>query len=151
MTPRLPQPAQARIPHLEILDDSPDGARIVELYAGAVASGRTRTLRLLGRKHAARIIHTLLGYEVQSSYRRIQCPDLVTARYLRLFSELGFRSIRLPYDPTVTARVIPELEAAVENLENRVRALFPRDPRLGAYVLRRVYAILRRRIRALPV
>ncbi len=50
----------------------------------------------------------------------------------------------------MTARVIPELESAVENLEKHVRSLFPRDPRRGAYVLRRVYAILRRRIRALP-
>jgi hypothetical protein len=149
MTTPPPHPARAKIPHLEILDDSPEGARIVQLYTGEVLAGRTRTLRLLGRKHSARIIHTLLGYEVQSSYKRIQCPDLVTARYLRLFSELGFRSIRLPYDPTVTARVIPELEAAALTLERRVRALFPGDPKLGGYVLRRVYAILRRRIRAL--
>ncbi|MBN2339436.1 MAG: hypothetical protein JXP48_12950 [Acidobacteria bacterium] len=149
MTTPPPHPARARIPHLEILDDSPDAARIVQLYAGEVLAGRTRTLRLLGRKHSARILHTLLGYEVQSSYKRIQCPDLVTARYVRLFSELGFGSIHLPYDPTVTARVIPQLEAAVLNLERRVRALFSGDPKLAPYVLRRVYALLRRRIRAL--
>jgi len=116
---------------------------LVEIYQRNVLSGKTRTIRLLGRKYPARILHTLLGYEVQASYKRIQCPDMVTARYLRLFTELGCRSIKLPYDPTVTASLVPEMEACIANISKGIRIRFPKDPTLQNYVLRKIYAIIR--------
>jgi hypothetical protein len=91
---------------------------------------------------------TLLGYEVQAGYKRIQCPDLVTARYLRLFSEVGCTSIRLPYDPTVTATLIPQMEAAVESIRSGIRAMFPRNHSLRIYVLRKVFRHLRAHLTA---
>ena len=98
---------------------------MVQIYRQEVLSIKTRTIHLLGRKSSARISNTLLGFEVKSSFKRIHCPDLVTARYLKLFTEIGCHSIKLPYDPTVTARLIPELESAVERLVSGTKALFP--------------------------
>ena len=135
-----------RIQHREILAASRNYAALVEGYCNEVLTQKTRTIRLLGRKNSARIIHTLLGYEVQSSYKRIQCPDLVTARYLRLFSEIGCHSIKLPYDPTLTGRLIPVFEAAVNSLKEEICALFPQNSTTQQYVLRIIYGIIRRQI-----
>ena len=140
-----------RIPHAEILRAIQDcagfQANLSDLYRERILPQPTRTLRLLGKKGPATILHSLLGYEVQAGYKRIQCPDLVTARYLRLFSELGCHSIKLPYDPTVTAQVIPEFEKAVESIHKGVRDIFPSDPALQRYVIRRIYGIIRRQLR----
>lgn len=140
-----------KIPHAEILRAiqkraGPSGD-LVEIYRENVLPQNTRTMRLLGKKSTATIIHTLLGYEVQAGYKRIHCPDLVTARYLRLFSGIGCHSIKLPYDPTVTARWIPAMEAAMEQIHKSVRELFPADPAVQRYVIQNIYAILRRRLR----
>lgn len=139
-----------RIPHKEILQALRNygtlSGDLVGIYRREVLPQATRTIRLLGKKCKAVILHTLLGYEVQASYKRIHCPDLVTARYIRLFSELGCHSIRLPYDPTVTARLIPEMEAAAEGIQKAVEGLFPADPGVQRYVIRRIYGIIRREL-----
>ncbi|MBN1566747.1 MAG: hypothetical protein JXA73_02805 [Acidobacteria bacterium] len=136
-----------KIPYQGILRAAIGDAAFVDLYRQRVLTQNTRTIPLLGRKSSARIINTLLGYEVQASYKRIQCPDMVTARYLRLFSELGCHSIKLPYDPTLTAQVIPEFEAMLHALVRRIRELFPRDLRKQRLVIRRVYAIIRHQLK----
>lgn len=135
-----------RIPHQKILQASESASRLVDAYRTEVLSRNTRTIPLLGKKAPARILHTLLGYEVQASYKRIQCPDLVTARYLKLFSELGCHSIKLPYDPTVTARLIPEFEAMVDRIAEQVAEFFPGDVPLQHYVLRRLCKTLRQQL-----
>jgi hypothetical protein len=141
-----------RIPHRRILEalqgSAGDSMNLLEIYRQQVLPVKTRTIYLLGRKAPARIIHTLLGYEVQASYKRIHCPDMVTARYLKLFTELGCHAIKLPYDPTVTARLIPEFEASVERVVEGVRTLFPESQTLQAYVLRNIYGIIRSQLRA---
>jgi hypothetical protein len=141
-----------KIPHQKILaalQDSAGGSdSLVEIYRGQVLPIKTRSIHLLGKKAPARIITTLLGYEVQASYKRIHCPDMVTARYLKLFMEIGCRTIRLPYDPTVTARLIPALEASLERIVKGVRDMFPRHPAVRTYVLQRIFRILRARLRA---
>lgn len=138
-----------RIPLQDILNASENYARFIEAYRDKVLAQKTRTLRLLGRKNPAKIIFTLLGYEVQSSYKRIQCPDLVTARYIRLFSELGFHSIKLPYDPTTTAQLVPEFEVAIDGIANHIRDRFPQDTSTQNYVARKIYGIIRNRISSL--
>lgn len=158
--PGVPTPAKVdlarggRIPHKKILDTlvamEPGCADLAGIYREKVLPIKTRTIQLLGRKGSARIMTTLLGYEVQSARKRIQCPDLVTARYLKLFMELGCRSIRLPYDPTVTAALVPQFEAALQGIGAEVRRLFPRDRALQLYVTRRIYRIIRARLRARP-
>jgi hypothetical protein len=138
-----------KISHSKILQGSSNSIDLVEAYRQRVLTQKTRTIRLLGRKNSAKIIHTLLGYEVQASYKRIQCPDLVTARYIRLFSELGCHSIQLPYDPTLTAELIPGFEATLESITNSIRALFPKDQTTQYYILRQVFGILRRQLKTL--
>ena len=138
-----------RIPQLEILkalSRSGTGRGVVEIYKQEVLPIKTRTLRLIGRKCSARIIHTLLGYEVKASFKRIQCPDMVTARYVKLFTELGCRSIKLPYDPTVTARLIPELERAVESLLRGVSEMFD-ERTVAMYVARYLFTLIRAELR----
>ena len=139
-----------RIGHLRILREmqsSAEGSRgILEIYRSEVQPVKTRTLHLLGRKCRASILHTLLGFEVKASYKRIHCPDLVTARYLKLFTELGCRSIKLPYDPTVTARLVPELEKSMERIVSGIRQRFPGNRPLRLYVERKVFGLLRRQV-----
>jgi len=101
----------------------------------------------LGKKNPAKILNTLLGYEVQAAYKRIHCPDLVTARYVRLFSELGCHSIQLPYDPTLTAELIPEFETTVDCFTRKIRSLFPSDITRQQYIIQRVFAIIRQQLR----
>ena len=141
-----------RIPHQQILKalqgTADDSHSLVQMYRLQVLPIKTRTIHLLGRKGPARIINTLLGFEVQASYKRIHCPDIVTARYLKLFTELGCHTIKLPYDPTLTALLIPEFEAAVERIVKGVRTLFPESRTLQAYVLRQLCRIIRSRLRS---
>ena len=146
---RNKKPASAdlkRIQHTEILNGCTEYLHFLEDFKQEVLPNKTRTIRLLGKKTSAQIIHTLLGYEVQASYKRIQCPDLVTARYIRLFSELGFHSIPLPYDPTLTARLIPKFESAIDSLVRHIRERFPENPSLQNYVIRKVFAIIRTQV-----
>jgi len=139
---------KSRIPLREILQDSSIYSSLLQTYRDRVLTQKTRTIRLLGRKSSARILHTLLGYEVQASYKRIHCPDLVTARYLRLFSELGCHSVKLPYDPTLTEQLIPGFEASVDGVKMRISELFPADLSAQRYVTQRVYGIIRQQLAA---
>ena len=147
-----PLAGRRRISHLQILRaiQSPSRgiADIVETYRLEVLPTKTRTIHLLGRKAPAQIIETLLGYEVKSLYKRVHCPDMVTARYVRLFSEFGCRTIRLPYDPTITARLIPDFERTTDAIRKGVQDLFPQDHPTRIYVLRRLYGHLRAQLKA---
>jgi len=150
----LSRSSRTRIPLRALLKDleaaAPGCDGIVATYRERVLPVKTRTIQLLGRKGPARIMETLLGYEVQASYKRIQCPDMVTARYLKLFSEIGCRSIRLPYDPTVTAELVPLFERSQDAIVRGVRDLFHRDRPLQLYVLREIFRIIRAGLAARP-
>ena len=118
---------ELKISHKKILQTAINLTDFADLYRREVLTRQTRSIRLLGRKNSAKIIHTLLGFEVQACYKRIHCPDLVTARYIRLFSELGCNSIKLPYDPTRTAELIPQFEAMLDRVSDHIHELFPQD------------------------
>ena len=91
--------------------------RIKEIYGREVLSQRTRVVRLLGRKCEPQLMYTFLGFELKLSRKRITCPDMVTARYLMLFAEIGMDTVSIPYDPTQTARLLPELEGAFSRIK----------------------------------
>lgn len=93
---------------------------IVEVYCQKVLSQRTREVRLYGRKCAPRLLYTFLGIELQMGSKRITCPDLATARYLKVFGELGLKRVRIPYDPTVTADLLPELESSLDRIKQSI-------------------------------
>ncbi len=87
-------------------------------YKEEVLSGRTRVISLPGRKCEPRILNTFLGFELQVAQKRITCPDMSTARYLRVFAEVGMPSVRAPYDPTLTTCVLPQLEQALKKIKD---------------------------------
>lgn len=87
-------------------------------YGEEVLSGPTRVVSLPGRKCEPRILHTFLGFELQVAQKRMTCPDMSTARYLRLFAELGMPSVRAPYDPSLTTGVLPQLEQSLKNIKD---------------------------------
>ncbi|MEO8574578.1 MAG: hypothetical protein ABI481_11460 [Pyrinomonadaceae bacterium] len=94
---------------LETPDDS-----LVAIYAEKIRTIRTRScvLEIPERENDVRILHTLLGIELQIGPRRFSCPDLATARYMRVFARLGCREFAIPYDITKISTLADELETA---------------------------------------
>src|SRR5688572_15348523 len=84
------------------------------LYSTKVRTLRTRaySLEIPERENAAEIMHTLLGIELKVGRRRFACPDLATARYMRVFARLGCREFAIPYDITRISTAADELETA---------------------------------------
>ena len=116
--------------------------RLADCYASQTLAHRHRVVTLRGRVCQARVMYTLLGYEVKAGRRRITCPDLVTARYLRLFAEIGMPHIRIPYDPTLTRAILPEMESLLEAARQQKRADHA-NPGSEAKALRKMYGELR--------
>lgn len=91
-----------------------DGSTVADVYRDRVLSDRTRRYELKLSKPAVsvEILHTLLGIELRVGRRRLLCPDLATARYLRVFARIGVATVAIPYDITQVSRVADELESA---------------------------------------
>lgn len=118
---------------------------IVDVYRQRVLSGRTREVRLYGRKCSPRLLRTFLGLELQMGSKRITCPDLTTARYLKIFGELGLKQVRIPYDPTVTAQLLPALEASHETIKEHLKREAPDEAerrRSEVRIFRRIRQLL---------
>ena len=83
-----------------------------KIYKEKIRSQRTRAYQLdvPARENQADIQYTLLGIELKVGKRRFACPDLATARYLRVFARLGCREFAVPYD-------ITQISPAADNLE----------------------------------
>lgn len=119
--------------------------RIETLYREHVLGGRVRYVSLPGRKCRPRIMDTFLGFEIRAGSMKIACPDITSARYLVIFTELGLDRICIPYDPTRTARILPELEHSFR----RIKKLSSRnaDSQTDRRKTGRTYAKLRDRLR----
>jgi len=89
-----------------------EGGTVAELYRDRVLSQRTRRFELGAASTGIEILHTLLGIELKLGRRRILCPDLATARYLRVFATIGAALVAVPYDITQVSRAADELESA---------------------------------------
>lgn len=92
-------------------------------WPGRIYRDRIMTLRT--RSHAlpppaarapVEILHTLLGVELKVGRRRISCPDLATARYLRVFARAGLSEVAVPYDITKISLLADELESAWQRM-----------------------------------
>jgi hypothetical protein len=88
------------------------------LYRERVLTLRTRSHRIpqASRGAAVEIQHTLLGIELKVGRRRMLCPDLATARYLRVFARAGLGEVAVPYDITKISRLADELESAWQRM-----------------------------------
>ncbi len=84
------------------------------IYQTRVRSGRTRahSLDISSRENLATIQYTLLGIELKVGRRRFFCPDLATARYLRVFARIGVRKFAVPYDISQISAIADELETS---------------------------------------
>ena len=82
------------------------------VYEKKIRPLRTRSLSIdvAARENSAEIQYTLLGIELKVGKNRFACPDLATARYMRVFARFGCRDFAAPYD-------ITKISAAADNLE----------------------------------
>jgi len=91
---------------------------IADLYERRVRAQRTRAFHLdiPERENKPEILHTLLGVELKVGNRRFACPDLATARYMRVFARIGIRDFAVPYDITKISVIADELETAWQRM-----------------------------------
>lgn len=84
------------------------------IYAEKIRSQRTRSIHIdvPERENRAEINYTLLGIEVQVGKRRFTCPDLATARYIRVMVRIGCRDFAIPYDITKVSVAADDLETS---------------------------------------
>ena len=119
--------------------------RIGQIYHGDVVVHPCRDLTLPGRKCKPQILYTFLGFELKMGRTRLGCPDMNTARYLRVFAEIGVGQVKLPYDPSRVQLLVTGLEHSLDRIKELLleRNL---DARGHAAALRRVYARIRKRL-----
>ncbi len=88
------------------------------IYSEKVRSQRTRSIVLMvpERETTAEILHTLLGIELKVKKNRFACPDLATARFLRVFARIGCTHVAIPYDITKISMIADQLEEAWQKL-----------------------------------
>ena len=84
------------------------------LYKTRVRIQRTRSVHLdiAARENKVDILYTLLGIELKVGRRRFSCPDLATARYLRVFARIGCSDFAIPYDISQISGIADELETS---------------------------------------
>ena len=84
------------------------------IYESKVRSQRTRSLHIdiPARENSPEIQYTLLGIELKVGKRRFACPDLATARYMRVFARIGVHDFAIPYDITKISALADELETS---------------------------------------
>jgi len=100
------------------------------IYREKVRSQRTRShhLEIPTRENLAEIQYTLLGIELKVGKHRFACPDLATARYLRVFARIGCRDFAVPYDISLISGIADELETAWQRVLIFAEAKAPGDP-----------------------
>lgn len=89
------------------------------IYRAKVRSQRTRSywLEVPQRENGAEILYTLLGIDLKVGNRRFACPDLATARYLRVFARAGCVEFAVPYDITRISTAADELETSWQKMQ----------------------------------
>ncbi len=94
------------------------GSWIPEIYTEKVRTQRTRAyeMDIPMRENSAEILFTLLGIELKVGKKRFSCPDLGTARYLRVFARIGCSSVAIPYNITKISVLADEFEVAWHQL-----------------------------------
>ncbi len=94
-----------------------------KVYKEKIRTLRTRAYKLdvPERENQADIQYTLLGIELKVGRKRFACPDLATARYLRIFARLGCREFAIPYDITQISPAADALETAWQQTLLRLR------------------------------
>ncbi|HQZ96823.1 MAG TPA: hypothetical protein PLP21_10940 [Pyrinomonadaceae bacterium] len=84
------------------------------IYRDKIRAQRTRSLKVEvpARENNAEIQYTLLGIELKIGKHRFACPDLATARYMRVFARFGCSDFAIPYDISKISATADELETS---------------------------------------
>lgn len=84
------------------------------IYRDKIRSQRTRsiTIGVPEKLNVAEIQYTLLGIELKVGKTRFACPDLATARYMRVFARIGCTEFAIPYDITKISAAADDLETS---------------------------------------
>jgi hypothetical protein len=87
---------------------------LATIYEKKIRSQRTRSykLNIPKKENRADIQYTLLGIELKVGRKRFACPDLATARYLRVFARIGCNEFAVPYDITKISPAADEIETS---------------------------------------
>ena len=103
---------------VERVSDAFSADWLPDIYRDNIRTQRTRSLKLEipERQNAAEIQYTLLGIELKVGKRRFACPDLATARYMRVFARCGLSEFAIPYDITRISTAADELETSWQRL-----------------------------------
>ncbi len=123
----------------------PEIERIRQIYHEDILPHHCRDVILLGRKCAPQILYTFLGFELKMGSTRLNCPDMSTARYLKVFAELGMKKVKIPYDLSRLPLLVNGLEHSLHRIKEHFleRGL---DSTRHAAALRRIYARIRKRL-----
>lgn len=79
------------------------------------------------------IVQDLFGWKIIFGKHQIDCDTELQARFLQIFTELGWRTIKMPTDEKHLAKILPEIEA----LKNRAdRVYFEREKTIFSRKLR---------------
>jgi hypothetical protein len=103
---------------VERIRDAVNADWLPDIYRDKIRTQRTRSvnLEIPERLNAAEIQYTLLGIELKVGKRRFGCPDLATARYMRVFARCGVGKFAIPYDITRISIAADELETSWQRL-----------------------------------
>jgi hypothetical protein len=148
---RGPRPVRADDIVAEVVRLMGEGT-VAAVYRDRVLVQRTRRFEIGAAKGggAVEILHTLLGIELKIGRRRLLCPDLATARYLRVFARLGAATVAVPYDITQVSRVADELESAWHRtMLLAEHAAAGRSDRVRSLVRSRLVALTRAEVEAM--
>lgn len=121
--------------------------RIRQIYQDDVITRPCRKITLLGRKCSPKIIYTFLGFELKMGQLRLSCPDMGTARYLKVFAELGMKYISLPYDPSHSILLATGLEHAMDRIKEHLLAS-KLPPDIHSRTMRQIYRSIRKKLQA---
>ena len=102
---------------------------LATIYEKKIRSQRTRSykLNIPKKENRAEIQYTLLGIELKVGRKRFACPDLATARYLRVFARLGCNEFAVPYDITQISPAADEIETSWQRSVVLLQKLFGDD------------------------
>jgi hypothetical protein len=131
---------------IDTIRDSMGGEWLPSIYRDKIRTQRTRliALEIPSRRNSAVIQYTLLGIELKVGKHRFACPDLATARYMRVFARVGIREFAVPYDITKISVAADDLEtswhgavlALNDNLGSRALSERKRQQTMLATVIR---------------
>lgn len=76
---------------------------------------------------------------------RLSCPDMGTARYLKVFAELGMKYISLPYDPSHSVLLATGLEHAMDRIKEHLLAS-KLPPDTHSRTMRQIYRSIREKL-----